>query len=547
MEPESENRHFCFVRVVLLLLGLALVTMSGVQAYAQQKGSSQLTKTAKQGAAARSSQRGADQGRKEWKFEERDGPEQVRKREEWFYKQRAFPIGRIPAGVRFKAFGHMQRMMEAEGKLVRRPDGTFAAATVPLGVVSTSWASIGPAPTSSTFFGPVSGRVKTIAVDQTDPTGDTVLIGGAQGGIWRTTNGGQTWTALSDFSPSLAMGSIAFAPSNPGIVYAGTGEQASTGFDVYYGAGILKSTNGGVTWNPTCPTPGPTCDNPFLGPFGDFFFPGGGARISYIAVNPTNENLVLAGVQIFTGTNSAGVYCSNDGGLHWTNILPGQMATFVGFASSTVAFAALGRPFGSASGGGQTNANGIYKSSNANGNCSAITFQNLTTLAGSGLPTSNVGRIDMGIDSSGNTVYASISDASTASSTNLGVWRTTNGGTTWTLTTAPDFCRFQCWYDNVVKVHPTNSNMAFVGGSAVISGNFAAWIQRTTNAGTSWNPILTDLSQPGGIGPGLPHVDVHAFAFFRPTSGPNAGRTILYVGNDGGMWRTNDAEAGTVT
>jgi len=475
---------------------------------------------------------------------ENDGPDLVRQRMEWFYKQRAFPLGHIPAGARMKAFEHMQHMMENEGKLVRQPSGGFAAVAfaLPPAPGSPTWNPIGPAPTSGGFFSPVTGRVTTIAVDPgpSNTTGNTLLIGGAQGGIWRSTDGGATWTAVGDANPSLAMGSIAFAPSAPATVYAGTGEQASTGFDVYYGAGILKSTDGGVTWAPTCPSGAVGCNNPFAGPFSNNFFPGGGARISYLSVNPANANLVLAGVQVFTGTNAAGVYCSNDGGLNWTNILAGQMATFVGFANSTTAFVALGRSFGSASGGGQSNANGIYKSTNANANCTglgSISFTNLTTLANSGLPTTNVGRIDMGIFDA-NTVYASISDSSTQSDTNQGIWKTVNGGTTWTKTAAPDICRQQCWYDNVVKVDPNNPGEVFFGGGAVTSGGNPAWIQRSTDAGATWASVVPVFS-----GPGLPHVDNHAITLFKAASG----KVIGYLGNDGGVWRTDDAEAATIT
>jgi len=178
---------------------------------------------------------------------DKDSSEQIRKREEWFYKQRSSLSGHIPAGARFKAFQHMQRMMEAEGKLVRRPDGSYADVVpqswlTPQGAVTSAWSSIGPTPTTGGFFSPVTGRIMTIAVDPSDSTGNTVLIGGAMGGIWRSTDAGAHWTAVGDQNASLAMGSIAFAHSNPSIVYAGTGEQALA-FDTYYGAGVLKSSD----------------------------------------------------------------------------------------------------------------------------------------------------------------------------------------------------------------------------------------------------------------------------------------------------------------
>jgi hypothetical protein len=471
---------------------------------------------------------------------EKDSPDAIQKREEWFYKQRASVNGHIPAGARLKAFQHMQRMMAAEGKLILRSDGSYGAATPQSGSTTfPAWTSIGPTPTTGGTFSPVTGRITTIAVDPSDTTGNTVLIGGAQGGIWRSTNAGVTWTAVGDQNASLAMGSIAFAPSSPATVYAGTGEQASIGFDIYYGAGVLKSTNSGQTWTQTCTVAGPTC--PFIGPYLDGLNPGfgffnfGGAHISYVAVNPTNPNLILAGAQFIVEGPQEGVYCSSNGGTTWTNILPDEMSTFVGYASSTVAFVALGNPYGSSS--GAPNGNGIYKSTNAN-SCSA-TF---TPLAGGLPPQSEMGRMDLGISpnyASDSTVYASIADDSTSSSTNLGVWVTTNGGTTWTQTAAPDVCQEQCWYDDVVKVDPNNKDIAFFGGAAVTDSNGnPIWVVRTTTGGTSWPTVI-----PNQLGTGLPHVDAHAMAFFKLSTG----KVRMYLGNDGGIWRTDDAEAATIT
>jgi photosystem II stability/assembly factor-like uncharacterized protein len=479
---------------------------------------------------------------------DKDSAEQIRKRDEWFYKQRSSVNGRIPAGARFKAFQHMQRMMIAEGKLVLRPDGSYAEVAPqsrfsPFGAVTSAWASIGPTPTTGGFFSPVTGRITTIAVDPSDSTGNTVLIGGAMGGIWRSTDAGATWTAVGDQNASLAMGSIAFAPSNHSIVYAGTGEQASIGFDIYYGAGVLRSADSGQHWTQTCTVAGPGC--PFIGPYSDVtpfgYFTLGGTRISYISVNPSNPQMVLVAAQTqFAEGTTEGVYCSDNGGASWSNILPDEMSTFVGFASSTVAYAAFGNPFGSSP--NAPNGNGIYKATGISGTCASVNFVRLTA---SSLPLqSTMGRIDLGIapsDSTGNTVYASISASSTASETNLGVFVTTNGGTSWTQTFAPDVCQHQCWYDNVIKVDPNNKNIAFFGGAAVrdSSGNYS-WVVRTENGGTSWSSVIPNL--PAGSS-GLPHVDNHAIAFVKLSNG----KIRMYLGNDGGIWRTDDAETTPVT
>ncbi len=479
---------------------------------------------------------------------DRDSAEQIRKRAEWFYKQRSSVNGHIPAGARFKAFQHMQRMMVAEGKLLLRPDGTYAevapqSLVTPQGAVTSAWSSIGPTPTTGGFFSPVTGRITTIAVDPSDTTGNTVLIGGAMGGIWRSTDAGATWTAVGDQNASLAMGSIAFAPSQPATVYAGTGESESVAFDIYYGAGVLKSTDRGVHWTQTCTTPSSTC--PFIGPYSNItpfgFFTLGGTRITYIAVNPSNAQMILVGAQTqFAQGTTEGVYCSDNSGTTWSNILPDQLSSFVGFASSTVAYAALGNPFGSSP--NAPNGNGIYKATGIGSTCTTIQFARLTSTT---LPLqSTMGRIDLGISpnfASDNTVYASIANGQQASTTNLGIFVTTNGGTSWTQTSAPDVCQHQCWYDNVIKVDPNNKNIAFFGGGAVrdSSGNFS-WVVRTENGGTSWSSVIPNL--PSGSS-GLPHVDNHAIVFVKLSTG----KVRMYLGNDGGIWRTDDAEASAVT
>src|ERR1700730_10969251 len=233
-----------------------------------------------------------------------------------------------------------------------------------------------------------------------------------------------------------------------------------------------------------------------------------------------------------------GIYCSDDGAATWSGLLVGGAGSFVGFANATTAYAAIGRP------GGSTGAtpNGIYKSRTADGGatkkCSNITFSAPITA-----PTSStMGRIDLGVFDA-NTVYASIANGAAGSTTNLGGWVTTNGGATWTRTGAPDICQSQCWYDNVIKPDPNNKDIVFLGGAAVsTAGPVFSWVERSTNgtatAGATFSAAVPTVSGS----PALPHVDEHALAFFKlPTN-----KVRLFLGGDGGLWRTDDAEAATV-
>jgi len=274
---------------VTLLLAAAIGVCAGPFASAQQKQTEQTQQAAP----------------------EQEKKDTARRRIEWFYNQRAFPLGRIPAGARVNALRQLDQMLVREGKLVRKPDGTIAAPAPPEGAAAAPavnpWTSIGPQPTTSIIsaVGSVSGRVTAIAVDPKNSS--IVYLGGAQGGVWMTTDGGNSWVPLTDGQASLAIGSLAVDPSTCGIsgcqtIYAGTGEE-NFGVDSYYGAGVLKSIDGGNTWSQLGANPGSITNVPgitsFVGPFSGGFSPGGGARIGALAVSPTNPSIILAGVQIF--------------------------------------------------------------------------------------------------------------------------------------------------------------------------------------------------------------------------------------------------------
>src|SRR2546426_3675280 len=443
---------------------------------------------------------------------EREEKDTARKRIEWFYQQRAFPLGFIPAGARLRALQELDRMLEREGKLVRQPDGSVQQFIQP---VTTMWSPIGPQPTVGTFFfGNTSGRVTALAVDPTNP--NIVYLGGAEGGVWKSTNGGTNWTPLTDSQPSLAVGSIVIDPNNPNTIYVGTGEE-NFAIDSYYGAGILKSTNGGASWTQLG-------QSAFLGTGGGpISARSGGARIGALAISP-NSQILLAAVQ-GAGTVASGIYRSIDGGVNWALVQGGAPGTEVVFhpTDSTIAYAALGFILGGPSGA----ANGVYKSTNG-----GQTWAPANGTGANVLPSgAAVGRIEIAIaPSSPSTLYASIQDPRNATfGALLGFFKTIDGGVNWTALTAPDYCNAQCWYDNAVRVKPDDGQTVFAGGSAV---GFAAggYLIRSTNGGLSWSGVAVGS---GGV---RLHVDHHALAFSKPGSGT----LTLYAGNDGGVWSTTD-------
>ncbi len=425
-------------------------------------------------------------------FERGEGDESdfVRKREKWFHDQRAYPHKTIPMGIRQQAIKDRDRKTALESSVRASLAHSQAAPPEP------SWKLIGPQPVS--FYGLDSGRVTALAIDPANP--NIIYMGGAEGGIWKSTNSGETWAPLGDRQVTLAIGAIAIDPNNPNTVYAATGEE-NFSLDSYYGAGILKSTDGGATWTQL---PGSFTDNPC-----------GGDWIGGIAVQPGNSSVLLAAVEsCYYG--QAGIYRSVDAGLTWSAVYvptnawtPGTSVLFDP-ANGHTAYAGL--DYGT-----------VIKSTD-----SGLTW---SVSAGSGtnaLPNQNVGRIALAIAPSNSSVlYAALAD--TANSDLLGLYKTTDAGANWTqLTNTPDFCSTQCWYDIVLAVSPTNPNFVVAGGVYTYHPGGSA-IMTSSNGGNTW----VDQS------PGL-HPDTHALAFT-----PDGSK--LYVGSDGGVWSTTSPAANAIS
>jgi uncharacterized protein (TIGR03437 family) len=379
----------------------------------------------------------------------------------------------------------------------------------PMFAAAPQWTQLGPQPTVDNSQLATSGRVTALAVD---PRSDnTVYLGASEGGVWKTTNGGTSWTPLTDYEPSLSIGALAVAPANPDIVYAATGEGSFSPGN-YYGAGILKSTDAGATWT--------YFPGPFAGARGPLSPCAGGSFISALASHPSNAQIVLAALRFGSCDNSAtaggtpaldGIYRSTDGGATWTQVLPGAAGTSVLFDPSNAnnAYAALSNSDNIS----DLPAVGVWKSTDG-----GVSWRRLT----GGLATGRqFGRTKLAIAASSPAqLYAMVTDTDGGSL--LGLYRTTNGGTSWTsISNPPDFCLSACDQHMAIAVHPTNPNIVYAGGVVVY---------RTNNAGGQWT-LVSDY-QVNGTNASV-HPDVHAFAF-----APSGSR--FYMGNDGGALSTVD-------
>src|SRR5262249_42197912 len=145
--------------------------------------------------------------------------EDLEGRSDWFTFQRAYPSNTIPADARLRAWRESRRY---------ETDSKFGLQA------SQNWRPVGPSPTFSAFWGLTSGRVNAVAISPANSS--LVLIGSATGGIWRSTDSGETFAPVSDDQVDLAVGYIAFSKSNPSIAYAGMGDTNGG----YLGNGVLK-------------------------------------------------------------------------------------------------------------------------------------------------------------------------------------------------------------------------------------------------------------------------------------------------------------------
>lgn len=405
----------------------------------------------------------------------------------------AFPNDRVDWNAHVRALSQRDRLPPANLGVSRRPGFQSAAA------LSRRWEYVGPNNLSVPYRiyygqGSLSGRVNDVAYG---PAADpTYWVATASGGVWKSTNSGQTWSFLSHSWPAQETSCIALHPTDGNTAYVGTGD--FQGFGGYYGFGVMKTSDGGLTWTN----------------LGNAQF--GNNTVSDIVVDPENPQIVLA----TTGRGRAGlgqVWRSTNGGQTWTAVV-------------TTPKNWCGLSFGARSSNGSRQlwavGNGGDSEVWRSGDRGATWTKLNVSLAsgyyeGLGIAASRI---------SPNAAYL-------LSGSDRKVFKTVDAGTTWKDVTAGfpndgspgDFYNWsQSWYDwHITTSTNGNQDVIYVG---LID------LAVSADGGTTWQSVGSTYGQNA-----LTHNDQHCLAV-----NPSKPNEVL-VGNDGGIYRmTYDPANSTV-
>jgi len=291
------------------------------------------------------------------------------------------------------------------------------------------------------FLGPVVGnRVASIAGVPGDPY--VYYAGAASGGIWKTTDGGVRWTPVADSLPVAAIGALAVAPSDPNVVWAGTGEAWAIRDSDVIGDGMYKSTDAGKTWT-----------HAGLEETG---------RIARILIHPTNPDIVFACAmgRLTAPQQERGVFRTNDGGQKWERVLfvdenTGCSGLSMDAKNPRTIFAGTWQvemhPWAEISGGAGS---GVFVTHDGGATWSRIEAP--------GLPRSPLGKIDVAVaPTDSNRVYALIQTKDQGS-----VWRSDDGGASWRVVNWQRGLIGRAGYYIHIRVSPATEDEVFVSNSS---------------------------------------------------------------------------------
>ncbi|MGD1022148.1 MAG: hypothetical protein ABR880_05145 [Candidatus Sulfotelmatobacter sp.] len=491
-------------------------------------------------------------------------------RSEWFLHGRVVP-GKSSAELRHRAY---QSKMQARAVRVARAHAGQAASQADLS--SGGWTPLGPVPLASDATGSgfqdyhqVSGRATAIAIDPADGSGNTVYIGGAQGGVWKSTNAATssannaTWTPLTDDQATLSIGSIAIQPgnSNPSqsVVLVGTGE-ADNSADSYFGLGFLRSTNGGSTWAPLILTAnGGTLSFSGLGATRMAFSTANGQNNTVVAATAATGEGITAGA--LTSNTYRGLYTSTDAGQTWTyDALFSGGASQATSATSVAYNAAAGLFFAALRYHGfYSSPDGLTWTALAN-QPGAPGLLSATDCPQSYVTTCPIYRGEITVVPGRNEMYVwFVSADANGNPVDQGIWQSTTSGASWTQIS--DSAILNCGDSNGCGVEQGFYNLELAAvpncpsnaqNCATNTDLYAGAINLykcSINSGnpTCVNPTFLNLTHVYGCDPlgALAHVhpDQHALAYTIPGSGAD----LMYFANDGGIYRALNGFAGLLS
>ena len=334
-----------------------------------------------------------------------------------------------------------------------------------------NWTELGP--------GNIGGRTRAIYIHPTDT--NIIFIGSVGGGIWKSTDGGVSWSVVNDFMASIAITSIVADPRttnnvNTTVLYASTGE----GFynaDSLRGYGIFKSTDGGTTWS-HLPSSSPALDS-------DWYY--------------TNRLAINSAGVIIAVTRNNGIFTSNDDGNSWSKSAPGTYMEDVKFNPTDDTNAIVGSLGGN-----------CYYTTDSGTTWTASNIVNATAIWISG-------RVELAYATDTNKVYASVDNNSGE------IYSSEDGGITWTYLSTPSHLGNQGWYDNTIWVDPTDSSHLVIGGLD---------LHRSNDGGVTWTRIST-WYYSSSI-----HADHHMIIHHPDYDGST--NKVVYFSNDGGIYKTED-------